>query len=195
VAGCALTAPLRARYRVLLMLGALDFAIMAMFDGLKGSAYLAHTLPLMSAMLAVFVYYVYDTQRIPRWALILTLACFTAVQIGGFARELSNQPVRWDYAAAVDFVRRAAAPAPIIAGGEFAFALGFDSQMVDDFRLGYYSGRRPELIVANRIYSGWREQSATRYPDIHAYIERLLNTEYRIAFRNQSYTIYKRTGP
>jgi len=65
-----------------------------------------------------------------------------------------------DYEAAAAFIRSAKPSRQIIAGGEFAFALGFDSEMVDDFRLGYFSGRRPELIVTNRIYQGWFDQSA-----------------------------------
>jgi len=71
--------------------------------------------------------------------------------------------------------------------------LGFDSEMVDDLRLGFFSGRRPELIVTNRIYQGWFDQSARRYPEIHAYMTRLLSNEYRIAFRNTNYTIYQTT--
>ena len=103
-------------------------------------------------------------------------------------------PQRWDYENAVAFLRRSGSPPDIIAAGEFAFALGFDSGMVDDWRLGYFSGRQPPFIAANDIYRGWLEHSATLDPPIHAYMLRLLRDEYRVAFRNSSYTIYQRIG-
>jgi len=64
--------------------------------------------------------------------------------------------------------------------------------MVDDWRLGYFSGKRPPFIVANAIYRGWFIQSATLDPKIHDYMVRLLRDEYRVAFETPTYTVYQR---
>jgi hypothetical protein len=64
-------------------------------------------------------------------------------------------------------------------GAELAFELGFDANLIDDFRLGYYSGKRPDFIVANNIYRGWFNRSRTRHPEIHQHIQRLLGASYR----------------
>jgi 4-amino-4-deoxy-L-arabinose transferase-like glycosyltransferase len=179
-------------YRALLLLGSLDFVVMALFDGLKGSAYLVHTLPLCASLLAICIH-VWTTAWTKPFAhipLAAILTVFGGVQFGTILHDLLDQPQRQDYQAALDFLRRAKAPGQIIAAGEFAFDLGFDSGLVDDPRLGYFSGRRPSFIVASSIYRGWFERSAVLYPDIHRYLVQLLDHDYRVAFHNSSYTVY-----
>jgi hypothetical protein len=179
-------------YRALLLLGSLDFVVMALFDGLKGSAYLVHTLPLCASLLAIciHVWTTAWTKPFARIPLAAILTVFGGVQFGTILHDLLDQPQRQDYQAALDFLRRAKAPGQIIAAGEFAFDLGFDSGLVDDPRLGYFSGRRPSFIVASSIYRGWFERSAVLYPDIHRYLVQLLDHDYRVAFHNSSYTVY-----
>lgn len=197
VAGCLLTPPLRNHrgYRALLGVGLLEYLTLGFLDGFKSTGYLTHTLPLAGALLAVYVHFLFSrTHRGQLPVLAAVLVLFAAVQFTALGRSFSVTPQRWDYENAVAFLRRSGSPPGIIAAGEFAFALGFDSGMVDDWRLGYFSGRRPPFIAANDIYSGWLEHSATLDPAIHAYMLRLLRDEYRVAFRNSSYTIYQRIG-
>jgi 4-amino-4-deoxy-L-arabinose transferase-like glycosyltransferase len=197
VAGCLLTPGLRNHrgYRALLGLGLLEYLTLGFLDGFKSSGYLIHTLPLAGALLAIYVYFLFSQARralLPVLAAALIL--FAAVQFTALGRSFSVTPERWDYKNALAFLRRSGSSSRIIAAGEFAFALGFDSGMVDDWRLGYFSGRRPPFIAANVIYSGWLQHSAGLDPAIHAYMLRLLRDEYRVAFRNSSYTIYQRIG-
>jgi hypothetical protein len=117
---------------------------------------------------------------------------FVGVELTASARDIMDTPERWDYEAAVDFLHQHNVPANIIAGAEFAFAYGFDSGIIDDPRLGYYTGRRPEYIAANPIQRGWIQRSEELYPAIHAYQVRLLADEYRVVFHNSRYTIYQR---
>ena len=183
-------------YRALLLLGCFDYLALALLDGLKASAYLVHTLPLCAALLAISVIHFWPTARVERWrawALASLIGVLGVVQLGTTVSNILDQPQRQDYEAAVAFLRRAQSPSPIIGAGELAFALGFDSGLVDDLRLGYFTGKRPELIVANAIYRGWFDRSAVIYPDIHRYVVKLLAEDYRVVFRNASYTIYPRT--
>ena len=196
VVGCLLTPSIRRHrgYRALLLVGALDYLALGIFDGFKSSGYLLHTMPLAGAFLAIYAHFLLSRARRPALAMALAamILLFGALQLNAIYRNLSVTPERWDYERAVAFVRRAGAPSGIIAAGEFAFVLGFDSGMVDDLRLGYFSGRRPPLIVANSIYRGWLEQSAVIDPAIHRYMVQLLRDEYWVAFRNSTYTIYQR---
>jgi 4-amino-4-deoxy-L-arabinose transferase-like glycosyltransferase len=197
VAGCLLTPSLRNHrgYRALLGVGLLEYLTLAILDGFKSSGYLTHTLPLAGALLAIYAHFLFSRARRARLrVLVAALILFAAVQFTALGRSFSVTPERWDYENALAFLRRSGSPPGIIAAGEFAFALGFDSGMVDDWRLGYFSGRRPPFIAANAIYSGWLEHSAALDPAIHAYMLRLLRDEYRVAFRNSSYTIYQRIG-
>lgn len=180
--------------RALLLIGAFDYLFMAFFDGLKGSAYLVHTLPLCAVFLAWSIWYFTAGQlasRLAIWAAAAALTLFAGAQLEATLRNVIHNPQSWDYDNAVDFLRREHAPAAIIAGGEFAFALGFESGAIDDPRLGYYSGMRPEYLVLNPIIRGWIEHSAKLYPEIHAYQVKLLAEEYRMVFHNSHYTIYR----
>ncbi len=197
VAGCALTPSLRENrgYRALLGLGLLEFLTMAFLDAFKSTGYLTHTLPLAGALLAIYAHFLFSRVRpVQRPILAAALILFAAVQLTALWRSFYVAPERWDYENALAFLRRSGSPPRIIAAGEFAFAFGFDSGMVDDWRLGYFSGRRPPFIAANVIYSGWLQHSAAIDPPIHAYMLRLLRDEYRVAFHNSSYTVYQRIG-
>ncbi|HYL77927.1 MAG TPA: glycosyltransferase family 39 protein [Bryobacteraceae bacterium] len=197
VACCLLVKQLRNHRgcRALLLVGSFEYLFMALFDGLKGSAYLVHTLPLCAAFLAFCIWFWAAKSRRAIWSLAPVLAFFVVVQIGTLIHDMISSTERWDYQSAVNFIRQARIPPQIIAGGEFAFEFGFESGMVDDPRLGYYTGQRPEFIAANPIDRGWVERSAVLYPEIHAYQVNLLANEYRVIFRNSHYTIYQRLHP
>lgn len=195
VAGCLLTPSLRNHrgYRALLCVGLLDYVTLGLLDAFKSTGYLTHTLPLASALLAIYAHFLVSRVRQGfKLAVAVAMVLFAAVQVTALGRSFSETPERWDYENALAFLRRSGPPSGIIGAGEFAFALGFDSGIVDDWRLGYYSGRQPPLIAGNPIYSGWLEHSATIDPPIHVYMVRLLREEYSVAFRNSSYTIYQR---
>jgi 4-amino-4-deoxy-L-arabinose transferase-like glycosyltransferase len=193
---CFVVRPLRNNRgcRALLVIGAFDYLFMAFFDGLKGSAYLVHTLPLCAAFLAFTLWFAAAKARVrwAMWVVLPVLVLLVGVELTASARDIMDTPERWDYEAAVDFLHQHNVPANIIAGAEFAFAYGFDSGIIDDPRLGYYTGRRPEYIAANPIQRGWIQRSAELYPAIHDYQVRLLANEYRVVFHNARYTIYQR---
>jgi hypothetical protein len=81
----------------------------------------------------------------------------------------------------------------VMGPAELAFALGFDSSFVDDVRLGYHTGRKPDFIVTNSLYRDWHARSALTYPDVHAHIRHVLTFRYVMVFRNSSYSIYRRS--
>ena len=196
VAGCLLTPSIRNHRgnRALLLVGTLTYVTMAILDGFKSSGYVVHTMPLAAALLAICAHHLFFRTRHARWAVVAAMILFAAVQSAAIGRSLTVTPQRWAYQNALAFLRHAAAPPDIIAAGEFAFALGFDSGMVDDLRLGYYSGRRPPFIVANDIYLGWLVHAAELEPPVHQYMVQLLRDEYRVAFRNSAYTVYERVS-
>ena len=194
IAGCLLTPVIRNNRgcRALLLAGSLTYATMAIVDGFKGSGYLVHTMPMACAFLAIFAYYAFSRERAVRWGAASVLILFVLVQGFTLVRNFEFTPQRWDYENVVAFLRNAGAePAKVTGGGELAFAFGFNSGMLDDMRLGYFSGRRTEWIAANDIYAGWLRQSAALHPAVHEYMTRLLRDEYRVVFQNSVYTVYR----
>jgi hypothetical protein len=181
-----------AGYRVLLLAGGIFYVLLMLFEGLKSSVYLVHTIPIAAALLAVSIVRYARAGRPPaRGLALLALAFMVCTQLA-YGVRLNRLEWRWDYAAMLGFLRQHTTPSSqIIGGGELAFDLGFDANLIDDPRLGYYSGKRPDFIVANNVYRGWFKRSEVRYPEIHQHIEQLLETRYREVFHNSLYTIYQ----
>ncbi len=204
----ALTTPSirrHAGYRALLLMGFLLFVVMALFEGLKSATYLVHTLPLAAALFAACVTHCTGMDReresrplvngVLRGAVIAVMVLLVCLQMAFGVKGYVRPRGLWAYTAALDFVRRHAAPADRILGGaEMAFDLGFDANLIDDPRLGFYSGKRGDWIVANPIYRGWFARSQVRYPEIHQHLQQLLRSSYREVFHNALYTIYQRVA-
>ena len=183
--------------RELLLLGSWVFLAMSLLDGLKVVSYLVHSLPFCAALVAVSVLHLNARLRpAPRRGMIAVLLVLGTLEVATSIHFSITRVGARRYEAAVAFLRQHAAPPAKIAGGaELAFALGFGANLIDDLRLGYYSGREPDFIAANPVYQGWFDLSRSRDPKVHAYTRRLLESRFRIAFRNPSYTIYQRLGP
>ncbi len=184
----------RAGSRTLLALGTFMFCTLALFDGLKSSSYLLHTLPFCAALLALTVLQVASTgSAIHRRCVVVVLAALAGLQLTAAAHSALFQPVRWDYASAAAYLQRHAPPSATVFGpAELAFARGFNSNFKDDVRLGYHTGRRPDFIVTNSLYRDWYARSAVLNPEVHTHIGQMLGSRYAMIFRNSSYSIYRR---
>ena len=67
--------------------------------------------------------------------------------------------------------------------------------MVDDFRLGYYSGKRPDLIVMDtQRYVPWTESLQGQDRENYRYIRNLLSS-YRVIYDHGGYRMYERPDP
>ncbi len=75
---------------------------------------------------------------------------------------------------------------------ELGFQLGFDSNLIDDIRLGFRTGKRPAYIVMEKRYAEWLDWAKTNDPPNYAYIETLLAKEYRLLYDHLGYRIYER---
>ena len=76
-----------------------------------------------------------------------------------------------------------------------AFAFGFDRNLEDDVRLGYFTGRIPEFFVKDAWYEEWLRAARTRYPQIDRHVHDTLAARYREVFHNPGYTIYQLREP
>ena len=69
-------------------------------------------------------------------------------------------------------------------GSELGYALGFNSNLIDDRFLGYTSGKRPDVFVENEYYGGggpgWD------------FSRQLLRTQYHLVLANSAYRVYVR---
>lgn len=176
--------------RVLIALVAIYFVALSIVDGQKLYYYLVHIVPLYTAVLAVWLMWCWQRRVVPRWALALAVMGLLVVQTGGLLYRMKVNTMQQGYAPTVAFLKERTTPQTLImASGDLGFGLGFDRNLVDDTRLGYYTGLRPDVIVVEEIYGenfkGWR----TSEPPLADHIARTL-AQYDLVFDRGGYQIY-----
>jgi hypothetical protein len=80
----------------------------------------------------------------------------------------------------------------LIAPAEFAYKFGFYHGLIDDWRIGYYSGKNPEFIVAGplTLTDLWLKQHRNDTPEFAKFVTNRLGNEYVEVMGNNTYTIY-----
>jgi hypothetical protein len=180
--------------RILLVLAAWNLIGLTIIDSFGTGWYLIHLIPSSIALVAVLANSWWTSGRAPRAVIALTLGLLMAIQLTVSVSRIAKNN-RSDFLAAADFLRdRLPSYKLVMASAEFGIPLQFDSRLIDDFRLGYRSGKRPDLIVMDTPrYWPWigllRDQDAGNY----RYIQNLLNS-YRVVYDHGAYRMYERSG-
>lgn len=175
--------------RFLLALATLFWVILWLFEGLKLRAYIVHTLPLFAALGALWIWNWTQGRTFLRIAVVAVILC---IQFLGIGYGVRTDQYRNEYLSAAAYMKQhGQAGSLIMASGEFAFEFGFDGRVVDDVRLGYFNGKRPEFYVRDIWYNRWLEKSATRDPAVYRHVGDTLREHYGEVFRNPGYTIYQ----
>ena len=101
---------------------------------------------------------------------------------------------RDSFLATTEYLRQHAGPDDRIFGSaELAFELGFEGHVVDDFRLGYRTGKKARFIVLDQNrYQEWIPNLEQTEPAAYSYVTNLLDREFKLAYQNTDYKIYLR---
>jgi len=78
----------------------------------------------------------------------------------------------------------------VIAPAEFAYGLGFEGQVMDDWHIGYYSGKSPGFIVVGPLAKGWLSVHRKDSPELGAFVYERLGRGYVVVFESPTYTVY-----
>lgn len=192
VAGAALSREVRSNkgYRALLWLALIYFLLLSVMDNQKAYYYLPHITPLYAALTAAWLVSSMRWSRIPAWVPVAAAVAVLAVQAGGVVLRTWQNPYRRTYEPATSFLREHAGPNDTVVGNaSLAFALGFDGGVVDDVRLGYFSGRHPDFIVLDQEYLWSIGRYKTTAPAIFNFIEQRLTTDYAPVYNREGYQI------
>ena len=185
--GC-LVARKREGERELLTLTLITLAALLLFEGHKNPFYLIHVLPYLALCLAVALSRVWE--RWPRVAACLVV-CYLLAQVLGVALVVLRDEYRRDFLPVIRHLR--SCDGLVMGSAELAFGLGFDSGLVDDWRLGYHSGKRPDVVVMGKQYDGMIGGLKVREPEAYEYAVRLLSG-YETAFEGGAYRVLVRRG-
>jgi hypothetical protein len=177
---------------VCLLLLAACLALMTFGDSLKAHNYLGMIMPLYAATAAVW----FSLSEFKGWGFYLRcglIASLLIVQVSVLNYKLVFNTIQDDFEPTVAFLKSMPA-AQITASSVFAFELGSD-RVNDDIRLGMRSGRKPEVIVADRWYElfWWRI-----FPDYDResilYVKNLICNQYHIVFVQGSYVVFQQNN-
>jgi 4-amino-4-deoxy-L-arabinose transferase-like glycosyltransferase len=176
--------------RVLLILAAINWLYLTL-QSVKHPAYLVYSIPFLAAFLAIWIVWCWNQPNLPSPIVAVGLAGFIALQLAAVANVVVHDKYRRTYLPATAFLKAHAEPQDLVVGEpEMGFALGFDSDLLDDSRLGYYSHVNPSFIVVGENYRGAFERFQLDSPATYQYVTTLLQTKYHPVFQNDEYTIF-----
>ena len=177
--------------RALLIVVALHFGMLAVYDGQKLPYYLVHTVPLLDAILAAWAVTSWRN-RAP--LVIAMVAAFLGIHLLTTVQRIRQNPYRNSYLPAITYLRENGGEKALIMGSSaLDFELGFDGSVIDDPRLGYYSGKAAGYIVVGDVdYSEYFESYRLEEPSVYRHIVQRLANEYRMVYDHAGQKIYAR---
>jgi hypothetical protein len=178
-------------YRLLLLWTAITACYLTWFEGLKTPLYLIYMTPLYSVLCAVAAGWLWKrpSARIPVAAALVVLMLLQGVRTVAIA---ARNPRKTAFAPAVRFLRDRYSPSTFIMGdGSLLFGLGPDWKVLDDFRLGFNSGKRPDVIVIDAAWDDRIGMLREQHPDILQHTQRVLSG-YREVYNQAGYRILER---
>ena len=179
--------------RVLLILGGITFALLMCFQ--KNWYYMVFIIPYFSTILAIVSAWAWRQYLNSRVVVVLLLGVFTAVQLAPLGFKIVHDDYRRHFLEATKFLKLHAKPGDLIIGsGELAFSLGFEGQVLDDCRMGFLSGKRPDYIVMDSHYRDfWLPMLLEPEPAAVNYMLDLMHNQYDVVY-DQTYDGYQVYG-
>lgn len=151
----------------------------------KSWYYLIFCTPYLTALVAFSLRWVWRQRERIRWLAPAYVALAIAIHVGAITAQAMNNGMEHRYTPAMGFLKDHVKPGEqVIGSAEIGFALGFDKTgYIDDTRLGFLSGRRPEYIVLDSQYRdywfGWYSYAE---PETYRYVKKLLTSDYRLVY-------------
>jgi hypothetical protein len=166
---------------------------MTFYDNTKDVKYAIHIVALFDAVVAVWVVTWWRKGGIDRMLSGAAAAVFVSVGVSGLLyTSLIQRDYEKVYLPAALFLKQAAQPGDLILGGsELGFALGFDSNIVDDNSFTYITHKAPVFIALSNNYKGFLRGYRDRGLPIPRYFDRLLTEKYVRVYSNKGYDIFE----
>ncbi|GMT42547.1 MAG: hypothetical protein IEMM0002_0958 [bacterium] len=169
------------------------FILMSLFVGNRRYYYLVYITPLFSACLAIFIAWLWTNRLMPRRVLGLFLCGFVLLQLGGDIRRIILDEYHKVYLPMAIKVEQISDKEDVImSASELAYRIGFD-RVIDDSRLGYFTGKRPDIVVVDARYKTNYERYKLEEPETYKFVTDTLKNEFEQVFKNYRYEVYRRS--
>jgi len=161
----------------------LEIVVLCFADSTKNAAYLVHVIPWLGACLAIPI------ARYWRRGGAVVFTAVLAVQIFGSAYLASRMEYQRVFQPAVSFIEQHGGH--VTGEAQLGFGLGFgDTALIDDHRLGFYTGAKTPLFAMDRAYDIFMEGYRVTHPEIYSYLTAKLARS-KLVFENAQYRIYQ----
>jgi hypothetical protein len=178
------------RLRVLGVLAGIQFFFLTLFEGKKSSLYLVYITPVLAAVTAIYLSILW--RRGSRFVVATAAATIVLIQAGGGVIGMRRNSYGRLYVPVAAMLKEQAHDGGLIMGpATLGFALGFHDRLIDDHRLGFYSGKQPEIIVIDEDYRFYQRRYAKAAPEIDRHVRELLS-RYSLTYQNAHYQVYRR---
>jgi len=181
--------------RALLWMWAAASITMALADKEIHHFYLLHFLNPIIALFAIWFHSTWMEGGVPRWAMAGMLLVLVGVQFAVTASRIVQDPYRNSYRSTTAYLKEHAGSKDLIFGSaELGFDLGFfDGRLIDDFRLGYITGKKATFIVLDQNrYQEWIPNLRKSEPSTYRYIMDMLARDFQLVQQNGAYQVYAR---
>jgi 4-amino-4-deoxy-L-arabinose transferase-like glycosyltransferase len=142
--------------RLLLCLTILQFLCLSVFATIKVAYYIIYILPYFAAVTGIAISHLWSSYGTRARALCATaLVIYLAVQTAAVINlSVATRGYQKEYKPVIAYLKSTLQPDDLVMGSaELGFSLGFENpQLVDDVWFGYWSGRRPTVLVVDRWY-------------------------------------------
>jgi hypothetical protein len=179
--------------RVLLYITIIFFLFMSYLEGQKLTCYIIPIIPFYCALLAILIFSLRPSKAAYKYTMWVGIGFVALLQVGGVLKLASYMSYQKSYLPVINYLKsKIGSDTSVIGSPQLGFALGFDGKLTDDISLGYYSGKKPDLIVVGEDYRlGFNYLHETRYEE-YQHITNLLETEYKPVYDKEHFTIYAR---
>ena len=176
---------------VLLGIMAMYLCFYTFLEGTKAAYYLIYIICVYSALLVVWVRWLWRRRVLPHWAIALAIAGIMVVQTGGSVQRMRIDKYQ-GYARSVEFLKAHVKPDDLVVGSlEWGFGIGFTDHFLDDTYLGTRSGRVPDYVLMEEIYRENLRTMRAKSPEDYERVRRRL-AEYRVVYSRDFYDILAR---
>jgi hypothetical protein len=179
--------------KLLLTLTTVVFGLMTLVEGQKLTIYLIHIVPYLSALTAVWLYSMWQWRTLPQPLIAALLVGMLGVDAGGVLLRGRIRQYQNDFEPMMAELRHRGKPGELVLGrANLVFGLSSALQLKDDIRLGYYTRSKPQWIVVEEEYREAFDLYRRNEPEIGAFIDQRLQSEYDQVFETQSFQLYRR---
>jgi Dolichyl-phosphate-mannose-protein mannosyltransferase len=162
-----------------------------LIDGVKRQFYLVYVLPSFAILTATALDVYLRRPGVSRWISSAVAVLLIATGVAGPIFVVRDDQYRRSWLPLISFLRAHMNQRTVVMGpSELGFDLGYAPPLIDDFRLGYYSGLRPAFVVTDPDYLSLMHDLGSDDKRAFNFVRTEFSVNYVPVFTSGIYVVY-----